>query len=42
MKKTTTTLTTVLAVKAISSLMGTSEIGEQNKDILNVAECYGT
>jgi hypothetical protein len=33
MKKTTMTLTTVLAVKAISSLMGTSEIGEENMDV---------
>lgn len=42
MKKTTTTLTTVLEVKAISSLIGTSEIGKQNREILNIAKCYGT
>lgn len=42
MKKTTPTLTTVLIVKALSSLIGTSEIGEQNRAILNVAKCCGT
>ena len=42
MKKTTPTLTTVLVVKAFSSLIGTSEIGGQNRAILNVAKCYET
>jgi len=41
MKKTTPTLTTVLVVKGFSSLIATSEIGEQNGAILNVAKWYG-